>query len=578
MRKYTGVATTGLLAIASAAFSTHAGAEATPLVEPGVEQRQLQLVDPERYRVSPPVKIDVPALPPMKAVPDTQLNVDRYTFSGNTLFDDAALAALLAGHTGSITFEKLVDAARIISEHYRAAGYIVARAYIPEQEISSGTIDIAVLEGAVGNIRLTGDTPVTRERLVRRMDRLAQSGVINEADLEYGALLINDLAGTDASVALVPGTSPGYSDVEVDVKDTGTLDVTLDYNNFGTPVTGEHRLGALFGINNIFDAGDRLVMRPILSSSGDTVYGSIGYDFPLPWPAASVGVLFSYLDSRLGEEFADLEIENNATTVDLHGTWTFVRSRNKNITGRFAYETRAFQRECGICAGQLIPIVEDADYQLDIISLSAAGDFRDERWGGGITSWHAELRNGLSAIDPPTSGIIISGRERAEGEFTSLRLGAQRLQRINDLYTFSARLEAQFSGNDLDASERIGLGGPGAVRAYMPSEALGDSGYVLQTELRRQIPALVDRWEWLTGMEGYLLLDAGASSLNDNGDNISRELDNTRTGIGLGVRLTGFKTFHLDIAGAFRLTDEESLVDQPDDSESNFWVQMIYWF
>lgn len=542
---------------------------------PGVEQRELKQVDPDRFRVTPPVELDIPALPAMKAVADARLNVRQFTFSGNSAFDDAQLAAVIADVSGDITFAQLLDATRRISLFYRDQGYVVARAYVPEQEISDGIIDITVLEGLLGEVRFKGDAPITRERSARRMARLAESGVITEYDLEYGALLLNDLPGTTASVALQPGEHTGEADVEVALKDEGTFDVALDYNNFGNSVTGEHRFGAVIGINNLFDAGERFTFRPIISESGDTTYGSLQYDMPLFTSATRVGVQGSKLSSALGEEFEPLEIENEATSFGVTASHAFVRSRNKNLSGRFLYETRAFERTCGFCAASLINVIEDADYELDIIEFGIGGDWRDER---AITNWHVNIRSGLSEVDERDAGVTIPGGDKIDGKFTSLRLGAQRLQRLTDLTTISAWIEGQFSGEDLDASERISLGGPGAVRAYQPSEALGDSGVVLQTELRRQFPSVTDRLGWLTGFEGYLLVDAGASELNDNYNNISRRLNETRSGWGAGLRLTGGSDFYIDLVAATRLADRESLVDQPDDDDTNFWAQAIYWF
>lgn len=582
MRHATGLPTaaTRLLLLGSMGLAVPAlAADAdSTAVMPGVEQRQLQQVDPERFRITPEPKIEVPALPPMRAVAETPVKVDRFEFTGNTAFGSPELAALVDRFRGDTTFRGVVEAAQVISEHYRQAGYLVARAYVPEQEITDGTVRIAVIEGAIGEIRIQGDQPVKYPVAARRMERLANSGVVNEPDLEYGALLINDLPGTGASVALVPGSEPGRSDVEVTLADKGTWDFAVDYNNFGTPVTGEHRFAALAAANNLFNVGDRFMLRPIISDTSDTLYGEFGYSMPLFTPATTVGLRFSQLQSTLGEEFTALEIDNTATSIGLQATHAFVRSRNRNIYGLFDYESRGLQRECGICANMIIPFVEDADYQLDVLQLGASGDSRDEWKGGGIYTWYGFLRFGLSDVTPQESGTTVNTADRIDGSFTSLRLGAQRLQRMGDIDTLSLKLDLQFSGEDLDASERIGLGGPDAVRAYRPSEALGDSGLVLQTEWRRQMPGFVAWADWFTGAEYYFLIDGGFSSLNDNGQNLSRETDNSRLGGGLGLRLSKADKFHFDLVAATRLDDEPSLVDQPDDSETNFWAQAIWWF
>jgi len=120
-------------------------------------------------------------------------------------------------------------------------------------------------------------------------------------------------------------------EVVQDEKDEGNFDFSVDDNNYGYKVTGEHRFGALIGINNLFNVGDRFTLRPIVSDSGDTAYGSLAFSMPLFTPATRVGVHFSHLMSALGEEFVDLEVDNTATTLGLDLFHAFVRSRNKNI-------------------------------------------------------------------------------------------------------------------------------------------------------------------------------------------------------------------------------------------------------
>jgi hemolysin activation/secretion protein len=549
-----------------------------PEADPAVEQRELERIDPDRFRPTPPLDIEIPVERPMERTPDSEIQVSSYTFRGNTVFDDATLAPLLDGYTGTLTFKKLLEGTRRVAEFYRQAGYLVAHTYVPEQEISDGVVEIAVLEGVLGEIRFEGDKPITRERASERMVRLAESGIINEADLEYGALLLKDLPGTDASVALRPGEKSGTSDVVLNLEDEGTFQFAADYNNFGAPVTGEHRLGFQAQANNLFDAGDRFTLRPIVSDSGDTLFGSIGYDMPLFTPATRVGLRFSHLESNLGEEFEDLEVENTATSIVLDATHAFIRGRNKNLNATFAYENRTIERVCGFCADTGLPVIEDADYSLDVVELGANGDWRSDRWGGAVNSWYAALRNGLSDVDQDDAGVTVPGGDRIEGKFTSFQFGGQRLQHLATNWSLSAKLDAQFSSNNLDSSERISLGGPYAVRAYRPSEALGDSGAVLQTELRRQFPGVSDRYSWMTRFEVYALLDGGVSELNDDGGNISRDLSKQRSGAGLGLRVAGSDQFYIDLVGARRLADRPSLVDQPDDSETNFWAQLVYWF
>ena len=545
--------------------------------QPGFEERELERIDPQRFRPQPALDLDIPEVEPMEDVPHAEFDVERYSFRGNTVFHDSELAELMADYRGTITFEELLEGADRITSAYRERGYIVARAYVPEQTIEDGTVEIAVLEGALGELQFTGDEPITTERMAQRFDRLAADGRINQGDLERGALLLNDLPGMSAGINLRPGEEVGTTDVVVEARDEGTFDFSVDYNNFGAEVTGEHRFGAQLGINNLFGVGDRFSFRPIVSDTGDTFYGSLGFDMPMFTPATRVGIRGSYLQSELGEEFEDLEIENTATTGELYATHTFVRTRDFTWSMRFGYENRQFERTFD--ADFSDREIEVADYSLDVIDLGTTIDTRDRLWGGGMTSYYVNLRHGLSEVDEE-GGDVVPGEARIDGEFTSLLAGAQRLQALPGNWSVMAEVDGQYSGDNLDTSERMSLGGPNAVRAYRPSEALGDSGLIGRSELRYNLSEAVADVGWIGRLEVFGLLDGGVTQLNADPDVAGQEdeISFTRSAWGAGVRLSRADQYYIDFTVANRLGDQESNVDQPDDDETQFWAQAVYWF
>lgn len=582
MRSYTDVRLLHTTLVASVLILSPAmvwGDDVPTAGQPGFEERELERIDPQRFRPQPRLDLDIPDAAPMADVPDAQLDIDGYSFRGNTVFSDAELAELMADYRGTVSFEELLEGVDRITTAYRDAGYIVARAYVPEQSIVDGQVEIALLEGALGELQFDGDEPVTTERMAQRFDRLAEDGRINQPDLERGALLLNDLPGMTAGISLRPGEEVGTTDVVIEPRDEGTFDFSLDYNNFGAEVTGEHRLGAQLGINNLFSAGERFTFRPIASDTGDTFYGSIGFDMPLFTPATRIGIRGSVLQSELGEEFEALEIENTATTGELFVRHNFVRTRDFNWSVRFGYENRQFERTFN--ADFQDREVEVADYGLDIIDLGTNLDNRDRLWGGGMNSYYVNVRQGLNEVDGgEDGGDVVPGEARIDGDFTTLLAGVQRLQAMPGNWSLLLELDGQFSGDNLDTSERMSLGGPNAVRAYRPSEALGDSGLIGRSELRYDLSGMVSGTSWIGRMEVFGLLDIGTTQLNADPDVAGQEdeIDYERSGVGAGVRLSRSDQYYVDFTVANRLGDEESNVDQPDDDETQFWLQAVYWF
>ena len=76
------------------------------------------------------------------------IEIKSINITGTTVFSSAELIPLLSDvASGSHTLGELRRAATRITQHYRQAGYFLARAYLPKQQILDGVLTIAVLEG-----------------------------------------------------------------------------------------------------------------------------------------------------------------------------------------------------------------------------------------------------------------------------------------------------------------------------------------------------------------------------------------------------------------------------------------------
>jgi POTRA domain-containing ShlB-type protein len=89
-----------------------------------------------------------------------------------------------------------------ITDLYREHGYILARAYVPAQEMRDGAVEIAVVEGRVGKIDINGLRHYNPE-FVRRYVVPPPPGRVFEASaLERGLLNLNDLPGLSVKSTL----------------------------------------------------------------------------------------------------------------------------------------------------------------------------------------------------------------------------------------------------------------------------------------------------------------------------------------------------------------------------------------
>ncbi len=131
---------------------------------------------------------------------------------GAKRYGEAQLQALVQDLVGrEVDFFELRRAADRIAQHYQKDGWF-ARAYLPEQSLSSGAVTIAVLEAHIGEVRIENSDQAfrVREEIIREMlmSRQLEPDALAMAALERAALLVDDLPGINAAVVLAPAPPP----------------------------------------------------------------------------------------------------------------------------------------------------------------------------------------------------------------------------------------------------------------------------------------------------------------------------------------------------------------------------------
>ena len=94
-------------------------------------------------------QIETPPLKkPMAAQSNLRVTVRSFNFSGNSQFPTSILQSLLSQYTNrELGFADLQQAVAVITEYYRKAGFAFAYAYLPEQTLERGQVELAIFEG-----------------------------------------------------------------------------------------------------------------------------------------------------------------------------------------------------------------------------------------------------------------------------------------------------------------------------------------------------------------------------------------------------------------------------------------------
>jgi len=586
MTKNAKNAKSGLLVVLSALLATgNTGAWAAqpdPAAQPDAG-RLMGTVKPQGEGLPkvavPAIEVQQESRPAMKKAEGFRVKLQAFRITGATVFPDVQLQDLISDRVGSeMTLADLQTAADQISRFYRLNGYFVARAYIPAQEISGGKVEIAVLEGRIGDvgIKLVGAGRIDEAAVKKTVSGSAVPGdLIRESRIERGLLLASDLPGVEVKSTLVPGASVGTSDLLVEANQTGTFGGSVDFDNFGNKYSGEWRAGGTAYMNNPLRLGDQLTLRGMTSGSG-LDYARLGYQIPVGASGTKLGAAISHMNYKLGKDFAALQAKGSADQDDIYVLHPFVRGRNLNLYGQLGYSYKDLVNEA--LAGT------PSRKKLDVLTAGLSGDSRDGALGGGINNFGLALTSGDLGLDWNAENTYDAG-PRTAGGYNKLSYNLSRLQRMSDRTSLYLALSGQYASKNLDSSEKFILGGSGGVRAYPVGEAAGDEGYLINAEVRWDMPGQTA----LGTLQLVGFVDTGHITLNKNpwlnwrGTNPSLQNSYSLSGAGVGLNFSKPGNYAVRLSLATKVGGNPGRgangkdVDNADDA-SRFWLQAVKWF
>lgn len=460
-----------------------------------------QIVQEPRGPVPPP-PVPAPTLsvenPAAGQVPEGGPRVELLAvrFSGNTAFTTEALQRLVADAVGQpLSFAELTRLAERVTRHYREAGYLVARAYLPAQEVKGGTLDIAVLEGTLGQVELRNAAGLDASALAP-LQRLPLQSAVQEQTLQRSLLALADLPGVAVQSTLRPGTAVGASDLLVEVQKTRAFQGSVDLDNHGSVYTGQYRVGTSLYWNNPLDRGDQLSLR-LQASDARLHYERIGYQLPLGEWGTRVGVAYSNMHYRLGKDFEALDADGQAGIASFYLRQPLLRSQAANWYAQLQFDDKTLRDTVGRTATR-------TKSDLRNVVLGINGDWQDGVGGGARNALALNYTTGRLRLDAD-SLLQDAASAKSAGSFSKFNYQLQRLQALTPGLALALNFGGQQAWRNLASAEKFSLGGSQGVRAYAQGEAAGDEGWLATAELR---------WQAAPGWQLTAFHDSGAVKTN----------------------------------------------------------------
>ena len=486
-RSAAAIGLAGLLACLAVAIP----AEAQVPPGPGIPD---QTIEPQRrpgapdMAPRPPADIELPERPtrPPKGAEGPKVFVRKFQITGNTVIPATTLESLVRSEEGQeLTLEQLRAAAARITDYYAARGYILARAYLPPQDVREGVIEIAIMEGKIGDIEVTGNERYKSDVILRALTRVRDGKVVEESRLETAINDLNEYPGLNVRASLKPGAERGTTDILMTAQERLPLSGMADVDNYGSRFTGFWRYGFELGYGNLTGLGDTVSVRGIKSDSNGLSYGRASFLIPIGYYETKFAGSYVYSENGVGAEFAPLEAGGNLQSVELEIIQPFMKTAGAN-----------FQMSGGFEAARIVNKVLNAESGIDdlrVFRLGFSGDYRDNylgRWFYGL-NWY----QGVPWLGGNWKNDKGASVPNGPGSFSKWTLDLARLQSlvIGGSYLI-LRGTGQLANVNMVSYERLAVGGYYTVRGYPLAEYSGDKGYTATAELVVPIPGLR---EWL---------------------------------------------------------------------------------
>jgi len=133
-----------------------------------------------------------------------------------------------------------------LAAYYHQNNHPLVRITIPEQDISSGVVQLIVKESKLGKVEVKGGKWFSNESIAKHV-RLQEDENIASDILDQDLYWLNRNPFRQIDAIYTPGEKPGTTDLEILTHDRFPLRTYVGIDNTGNDVTGNNRL--FFGLD-----------------------------------------------------------------------------------------------------------------------------------------------------------------------------------------------------------------------------------------------------------------------------------------------------------------------------------------
>jgi hemolysin activation/secretion protein len=491
-----------LFALVSLFVAASAAGQVPTTADPGrIEDRFKPPLVPQ---TAPEIQVPGPESPmPSNEAAKIRFTLTSVVVDGATVYAPSDFQPLYRSLLGTnVSLAQVFQLRDAITAKYRAAGYVLSQAIIPQQKIGGGVVHIRVIEGYIDHVWFEGNYRSARNLIADIAEKITESRPLSESVLERYVLLVSDIPGVTVRTVIKPSADTPGAATMILIVNREHVAGQAQVDNHGSRAIGpeEVQIGATF--NSILGLDEQTsVLLATTAQPKQLQYGQVASAWILNAEGLRFTAMGNYSDSKPSGSIAPLDAIGH--TVSLHATLDgpIHRSRSQNL--RTSIEFTYLNSKTNLLNA---PFSND---RLRYLTARVAYDFSDTVLGDALpasTILSVEASHGFDFLNANKTGAANLSRAGGHSDFTLVYGEATRIQSLFEDTSLALSVSGQHAASPLLTPVQFGLGGSRFGRGYEPSELTGDDGIAGSVEGRYDLQFIAD---FLGRPQLYAFYDVG---------------------------------------------------------------------
>ncbi|MCD4823316.1 MAG: hypothetical protein K8S55_01805 [Phycisphaerae bacterium] len=413
--------------------------------------------------------------------------------------------------------------------YYRSKNRPVVDVIIPEQDVTSGIVQLLVIEGRLGKITVEGNNWFS-DALIRSKIQLKEGDPIYAGKLLENVDTVNKNPFRYVRPVLSPGKLVGQTDLKLQTTDRFPYRFYAGYENTGTRTTRLGRYLAGVNMGNLWGQGHEA-----------------GYQFATNDKFSGIGIHSAYYRIPF-DNGQKLAFFGNYATYDARHKGLDQVGQSWQLSTRYIvplqspWQAYRHELQLGFDFKRTDNDIEYGGFQIYDSAVDTNqfvlqyGGYLDDPLGN--TSFTFSNYWGPGALSSKAQRAdYIKARPGTDPNYFYSNLSLERIWYLPAEFTFVNRVMGQLSSERLLGSEQMGFGGYNTVRGYDEWEVGADEGLVLSLELRTpeiKLGKFFNKLELENKLQFLVFWDYGAA--HNVGNAPGEDKSNTLQSIGAGLR------------------------------------------